>query len=181
MSESPLTDLLQLAIQDIKQGNLKAGKMGLARIIDAAPGSIYAEKAWIWMSATFNEPDEKRICLENALKINPDNVTAQKGLAKLPPPALPEMVNEAPAFEDPAWLIEDDVDDERTFSSGSAPKTRQIDDPIQKTPRYNRKTTNSYLMNTLPDKRLRAGKSSVAPSTSVQLQNRNSGAIYCWY
>jgi len=145
MSESPLTDLLQLAIKDIKQGNLKAGKIGLARIINAAPDSIYAEKAWIWMSATFDEPDEKRVCLENALKINPDNVTAQKGLAKLPPPVLAEMVYEAPAFEDPAWLIEDDADDERTFYSGSAPKTRQIDDPLQKTPQAQQKGDEQLL------------------------------------
>jgi hypothetical protein len=33
MSESSLTDLLQSAIQDIKQGNLKAGKAGLARMV----------------------------------------------------------------------------------------------------------------------------------------------------
>ena len=83
MGES-LTTLLHAAIQDIKQGNLKAGEKGLAQVITAAPDSVYAEKAWIWLSETFDQPEHKKVCFGNALKINPENVAAHRGLAELP-------------------------------------------------------------------------------------------------
>lgn len=132
MSESSLTDLLQSAIQDIKQGNLKAGKAGLARIIKASPDSAYAEKAWIWMSVTFNDPEQKRTCLENALKINPDNEMAKRGLSKLPPPVELET-QESEEFEDPAWLTEDNTDSDHIFPSRLPKKIPLKNDPSQTT------------------------------------------------
>lgn len=132
MSESPLTDLLQSAIQDIKQGNLKAGKAGLARIINAAPDSAYAEKAWIWMSATFDDPEQKRTCLENALKINPDNEMAERGLSKLPPPVELET-QESEEFEDPAWLTEDNPDSDLIFPPRPQKQVPLKNDPFQTT------------------------------------------------
>jgi hypothetical protein len=96
MGES-LTTLLHAAIQDIKQGNLKAGEKGLAQVITAAPDSVYAEKAWIWLSETFVQPEHKKVCFENALKINPENVAAHRGLAELPGHAsvyIPKHVQE---------------------------------------------------------------------------------------
>jgi hypothetical protein len=83
MGES-LANLLHTAIQDIKQGNLKAGEKGLAQVITAAPDSLYAEKAWIWLAETFDDPEHKKVCFENALKINRENVQAHRGLANLP-------------------------------------------------------------------------------------------------
>lgn len=133
MSESSLTDLLQSAIQDIKQGNLKAGKAGLARIIKASPDSAYAEKAWIWMSVTFDDPEQKRVCLENALKINPDNDWATKGLKRLPQPMELETVKGSEEVEDPVWLTEDNMDSELIFPPRRPKKAFLKNDPSQTT------------------------------------------------
>jgi hypothetical protein len=56
----------------------------------------YNAQAWIWLSAVVESEDDKRVCLENVLHIDPDNAAAQKGLkvlnAKRPsaPPPAPE-------------------------------------------------------------------------------------------
>jgi hypothetical protein len=133
MAELTIADLLQAAIKDIKQGNLKAGKAGLARIINAAPDSAYAEKSWIWLSATFADPEQKRVCLENALKINPDNEMAKRGLNRLPPPVELETVKESEEFEDPAWLTEDNMDSELIFPPQPTKKVPSKNNPPQTT------------------------------------------------
>jgi hypothetical protein len=38
------------------------------------------EQAWLWLSGVLDEPNDIAFCLNAALKLNPDNVQAQKGL-----------------------------------------------------------------------------------------------------
>jgi hypothetical protein len=42
-----------------------------------------SEQGWLWMTAVVETDDERRICLERVLTINPKNQTAQAGLEKL--------------------------------------------------------------------------------------------------
>lgn len=105
MGES-IAIVLQHAIQEIKHGNLDVGEKGLAKVITSEPNSIYAEKAWIWISVTFDDPEHKKVCFRNALKINPDNMEALRGLSNLPNRVTP--YNQLPKKEQSLpWIIQD--------------------------------------------------------------------------
>ena len=52
----------------------------LERVIEADP---YNEQAWLWLSGVVDTHEERRICLDNVLAINPQNEMAQAGLRKL--------------------------------------------------------------------------------------------------
>ncbi len=43
------------------------------------------ELAWLWLSGVVKTTEDRRICLENVLAINPENTTARWGLEKLGP------------------------------------------------------------------------------------------------
>lgn len=62
------------------------------------------EMAWLWLSGTVKTKEDRQICLENVLAINPNNEIAKKGLKKIgvaiPKPAPPPP----PAEEQPeSW------------------------------------------------------------------------------
>jgi len=38
-------------------------------------------QAWLWLSGVVESLEDRRVCLENVLDIDPDNATARKGLA----------------------------------------------------------------------------------------------------
>jgi hypothetical protein len=44
------------------------------------------EQAWLWLSAAVDTNDDRLICLQNVLTINPNNEAARKGLEKLGAP-----------------------------------------------------------------------------------------------
>lgn len=84
-----MTVTLQEAIDAIQAGDITGGKSLLAKLLQQDPGN---EAAWIWMSGTVEDIDQRRYCLEKVLEINPENATAKAGLARLgfqPPTATP--------------------------------------------------------------------------------------------
>lgn len=76
-----MTDYLQQAIAAIKSGDKATGKQLLIdEVLRANPRN---ENGWLWMTQVA-EADEDRInYLRHVLKINPNNVAAQRGLAAL--------------------------------------------------------------------------------------------------
>ena len=64
---------------------LKAGERDQARklLTQAVKQDERNEKAWLWLSGAVKTKEERRLCLENVLAIDPDNATAIKGLTKL--------------------------------------------------------------------------------------------------
>src|SRR5579859_7291645 len=64
---------------------LKAGRKADARraLDQAIALDERSEQAWLWMSGVVDTDEEKEICLENVLAINPTNQRAQKGLDAL--------------------------------------------------------------------------------------------------
>jgi tetratricopeptide (TPR) repeat protein len=47
------------------------------------------ELAWLWLSGAVDSVEDRRVCLENVLALNPDNQAARQGLARLGPAPMP--------------------------------------------------------------------------------------------
>ena len=79
-SASTVSVLLDQGIVAAKSGNQLAAKQLLAQ---ALKYNSRNEKAWLWMSGVVDTVGEQILCIEQALKINPQNDTAKQALIKL--------------------------------------------------------------------------------------------------
>jgi tetratricopeptide (TPR) repeat protein len=80
---------------------VKAGKMEEAQdwLVELLQVDRYNEQGWLWLSGTADNDQDRLDCIQELLKINPDNAFAQKGLAALqakgvglpPEPPEPEL------------------------------------------------------------------------------------------
>ena len=89
---------LQQAIAAIKAGDKAAGQRLLAEVIRNDPRN---EAAWLWMSAVLDSDEQRRVCLERVLAINPDSATARQGLARLGFISQPPLPSPAPDTPSP--------------------------------------------------------------------------------
>lgn len=87
MAEQSVQDLLKAGITAVKNGNAAEGRKLLEAVLAADEQN---ELAWLWLSGAVESAEERQICLENVLTINPDNALAKKGLAKLANASVPE-------------------------------------------------------------------------------------------
>lgn len=101
--------MVREAIRTFKAGDRAKARTMLEEITEIDP---HNEKAWMWLSAVVDSPEDQRICLENVLFINPENENARKGLNYLAkqtsPPQTPAPAP-APASPDPP--VEEAIDD----------------------------------------------------------------------
>jgi hypothetical protein len=69
----------------------KAGQHEQARfrLLDVVEQDQTNEAAWFWLYRVFEHYDDKRVCLENLITINPQNKWAQEELRQLVPAASP--------------------------------------------------------------------------------------------
>jgi tetratricopeptide (TPR) repeat protein len=91
--------LLQEGIAAARAGQRERARDLLLQVI-AQDENV--EAAWLWLSGVVDDAEERQICLENVLALNPDNAAAKKGLAwiaaqNLPPPVQPV----APSYAEP--------------------------------------------------------------------------------
>lgn len=86
-SETSVQAWLRAGITAVKKGDRVQGRELLEKVIEA---DEHNEQAWLWLSGAVDSAEERQICLENVLAINPDNALAQKGLAKLAQANPPE-------------------------------------------------------------------------------------------
>jgi hypothetical protein len=68
------------AITVIRTGNAERGREILEEILETDENN---EEVWLWLSSVVDTDEDREICLENVLAINPDNVVAQRGLEAL--------------------------------------------------------------------------------------------------
>lgn len=97
--------MLRAAIEAVRKNQKADARALLERVLDIDERN---EQAWMWLSAAVDSDEEKRICLDNVLVINPANEKAKAALKTLggsaparPAPA-PEPVDDlphAPAFD----------------------------------------------------------------------------------
>lgn len=92
------SQLLKTAVQAAKAGDREKAHQLLLQIVEQDEKN---EVAWLWLSGTVQTKEDRQICLENVLAINPNNEIAQKGLKKLgvtvpqsPPPTPQETAPE---------------------------------------------------------------------------------------
>ena len=82
MSETDAGRLLQEGITAVKSGDKANGRKYLMQLLEIDDRN---EQAWLWLSGAVETPEDRIVCLENVLDINPENKTAQKGLARFKP------------------------------------------------------------------------------------------------
>lgn len=68
------------AINAIKKGNKEEGRQLLEQAVDEDENN---EQIWLWMSVVVDADEDREICLENVLAINPDHEIAAKALKDL--------------------------------------------------------------------------------------------------
>lgn len=68
------------AVQLIKSGDKQAALLLLKEVVQADPND---ENAWLWLHTCVEQVEQKKYCLQRALKINPNNQQARNALLKL--------------------------------------------------------------------------------------------------
>ncbi|MBK8903688.1 MAG: hypothetical protein IPM53_21070 [Anaerolineaceae bacterium] len=91
MSNASVQEKLRAGITAVKNGDRIQGRALLEAVLEVDERN---ETAWLWLSGAVETAEERQICLENVLAINPQNTLAQKGLAKLAQ-AAPEKAPDA--------------------------------------------------------------------------------------
>lgn len=111
------------AIEFIRTGQKVEGRQILEDLLDVDENN---EQVWLWLSTVVDTNEDREICLENALAIDPNNVIASKGLEALragifnPEDVLRELLDEKAGdgegqvtfIDDFAYADEADLDDE---------------------------------------------------------------------
>ena len=78
MEESMLKALMEEGITAAKAGQKERARQCLMQVVEADENN---EKAWLWLSGVVESLEDRQICLENVLSLNPDSEPAKKGLA----------------------------------------------------------------------------------------------------
>ncbi len=79
MNEST-EEIIQRAISEAKAGNKEAARKSLTQAVRQEPSNAHV---WYLLGQIVDKVDQKIYCLEQVLKIQPDNVQAKEKLAKL--------------------------------------------------------------------------------------------------
>jgi hypothetical protein len=110
------SELLKQGIAACKAGRKAEARALLERVIEQ---DEHNEAAWLWLSGAVETDEDRQICLENVLTINPDNEVARRGLAHLAQAApKPKMAQPAAPPPQPA----------------SAPEQARVDAPPELPP-----------------------------------------------
>jgi tetratricopeptide (TPR) repeat protein len=112
-------DLLQRGIEAARAKRNDEARELLLRVVQL---DEHNEQAWLWLSGVVESLDDRRVCLENVLALNPNNQRAQAGLrwldqhAPVPPPAplehcphcnapLPASGEKCPSCKQPVLIV----------------------------------------------------------------------------
>lgn len=79
-SDSPIEQLLRDGIKAARAKDNATARDLLEQVLER---DQHNEKAWFWLAAVVDDPEEKRVCLGNVIVINPDNKRAQRLLDQL--------------------------------------------------------------------------------------------------
>jgi hypothetical protein len=91
-----LEEMLANGIGAAKTGNMDEAQEWLVRLLQI---DRYNEQGWLWLSGAADNDQDRLDCMQEVLKINPNNAVAKRGLAALRakgvgPPSAPEPPTE---------------------------------------------------------------------------------------
>lgn len=89
--DPPLAVLLRQGIAAARSDRRDQARTLLLAVVERDPEAL---SAWLWLSGVVDTREERRICLENVLTLDPTHALAQKGLAQLA--AMPAAPPNAP-------------------------------------------------------------------------------------
>ncbi|MBN1979641.1 MAG: tetratricopeptide repeat protein [Anaerolineae bacterium] len=101
MQDTPqVTELLKRGIAAAKAGRKEEARQALLQVIELDERN---EQAWLWLSGVIDSVEDRRVCLDNVLAINPDNPYAQQGLRHLDrqAAAVPASAESCPRCKSP--------------------------------------------------------------------------------
>ena len=75
-----MDELLQEGIAAAKSGQRERAYDLLMQVVEEDKENVLA---WLWLSGVADSLDDREICLENVLALDPTNVAARKGLAQV--------------------------------------------------------------------------------------------------
>lgn len=75
-----INHLLQAGIKAAKAGQPEQARELFLQALEQDGENI---QGWLWLSGVMDSQEERRVCLENVLTLDPNNATAQRGLALL--------------------------------------------------------------------------------------------------
>jgi hypothetical protein len=93
-TQRELEQWLQEGIIAAKAGQLEQARF---RLLDVVEQDQTNEAAWFWLYQVFDRRDDKRLCLENLIIINPQNEWAQEELLNYVSPSTAQAVDRQPA------------------------------------------------------------------------------------
>lgn len=88
-------------VRALKAGDRAQARRFLLRVVEADERN---ELGWLWLSGAVAGRDERRLCLENVLALNPDNEKARRALARLGPAPDTPLISTAPRRAPPLSL-----------------------------------------------------------------------------
>jgi hypothetical protein len=91
-NQDDLQQKLRMGIDAARRGDKAAAQLLLRQVVAADPQN---ELGWMWLASAVDSLDERRVCLENALRINPNNTRAREALRRLQPAGTAAPAREA--------------------------------------------------------------------------------------
>lgn len=73
-----------------KSGNKKKAHDYFRQAIEVDP---YREQVWLWLASVVETEEDQRVCFENVLELDPNNLTARRQLQKLEQQRLEEALS----------------------------------------------------------------------------------------
>lgn len=101
-----IDEKLQAGIAAAKTGDKDHARNLLTQVVEADETHV---SAWLWLAYIIDDLDEKEVCFENVLALDPKNSIAHKGLIWL---AKARAKKRKPAVEMPTLPLEDEFDNE---------------------------------------------------------------------
>lgn len=103
MTSFQVAQWLRQGIAAARTGDVDRACELLLKVVDI---DEYNEQAWLWLSSVVESDEDRKVCLENVLAINPDNKLAKAGLVHLrnrttQPSPLAEAEPQAPPESPP--------------------------------------------------------------------------------
>ena len=113
--------ILQEAISAIENGQKARARDLLTRLLRQDQGKV---DYWLYMSAVVDTAKERIFCLENALKYDPENETAMRGLVMLGSMQPSEDQVSIRPISEREWELADILEGEGTAARKSAERTK---------------------------------------------------------